>query len=149
MSKDLADIRGDLARKETTFEDEEQTMRANLDIVIIDNAFAKFYKNSEVLSGVLNPKVCKAKNQEFKLKLDAWKKRKQEMNRQKTRLSEKRKEIRVKLHKYLQIFEMTPEVVQECILEYEDAFAELNKRIKDERVIFEYLSKLPDNILTL
>ena len=47
----------------------------------MDTQFEKWYKEEESLSGVLNMKFIKSKNTEFRLKLDAWKKRLEERKR--------------------------------------------------------------------
>jgi hypothetical protein len=47
----------------------------------LDNNFDKWFKEEESLSGVLNMKVIKQKNIDFRLKSDAWKKRLDERKR--------------------------------------------------------------------
>jgi hypothetical protein len=49
-----------------------------IDISILDTNFDKWFKEEESLSGVLNMKVIKQKNVDFRLKIDAWKKRAEE-----------------------------------------------------------------------
>jgi hypothetical protein len=49
-----------------------------IDISILDTNFDKWFKEEDSLSGVLNMKVIKQKNVDFRLKIDAWKKRAEE-----------------------------------------------------------------------
>ena len=52
-----------------------------LDLSIVDSHFEKWFKEDESLSGVMNMKVIKQKNTEFRQKMDAWKKRAEERRR--------------------------------------------------------------------
>ena len=53
---------------------ESQSSTANIKIPLseIDLQFDKWYKEDQVLSGVLNVRVTKQKNVDFKLKLKTW-----------------------------------------------------------------------------
>ena len=74
------ELRSDKKTKDVEEEDAEIDMRVKttLDVSLLDKNFRQFYSKSEVLTGVLNPKISKQKNQEIKMKLDAWKKRENE-----------------------------------------------------------------------
>jgi hypothetical protein len=61
----------------------------NLDIL-----FDKWYLEELTLSGVLNVKVTKMKNLDFRLKMDAWRKRDKERDRMKKRVFEHGGQIR-------------------------------------------------------
>lgn len=47
------------------------------ELKLLDEMFAKWYKEDDSLSGVLNVKLTKAKNVDLRLKMDAWKARQQ------------------------------------------------------------------------
>jgi hypothetical protein len=49
-----------------------------LDLAIIDAEYKKWAVEDSSLSGVLNNKLTKSKNTDFRMKLDAWKARKME-----------------------------------------------------------------------
>ena len=49
-----------------------------LDLAIIDAEYKKWAVEDSSLSGVLNNKINKSKNTDFRMKLDAWKARKME-----------------------------------------------------------------------
>lgn len=46
-----------------------------LDLSVLDKIFDKWYTEEENLSGVLNMKVIKQRNNDLRLKIDAWKKK--------------------------------------------------------------------------
>jgi len=55
-----------------------------MDVSLLDSQFDKFLLEQESLNGVLNSKVTKQKNDEFRSKLNAWEKR--VIKRKKTKL---------------------------------------------------------------
>lgn len=65
-----------------------------MDITLLDPQFDKWLMDNEALNGVLNARVTKGKNQEFRLKLNAWKSRVTERKRIKKRTFEQGKKIR-------------------------------------------------------
>jgi hypothetical protein len=65
-----------------------------LDMAIVDSLFDKWYKEEENLSGALNMKLIKQRNTDFRLKLDAWKRRVEERKRLARRTFEHGKKIR-------------------------------------------------------
>lgn len=65
-----------------------------LDLAVVDNGFDKWYKEEENLSGALNMKLIKQKNLEFRMKLDAWKKRGEERKRHIKRTFDHGKKLR-------------------------------------------------------
>ena len=52
-----------------------------VDISVLDGIFDKWYKDQEAVSGVLNVKVTRNKNIEFRKTLESWKKRVKERAR--------------------------------------------------------------------
>jgi hypothetical protein len=71
-----------------------------MDLSIIDIAFDKWYREEENLSGVLNMKLIKTKNTEFRQKIDSWKKRVEERKRLNRRSFEHGKKIRAVFEKF-------------------------------------------------
>ena len=108
----------------------------------VDAQFSKYFKSSQVLSGALNPKVCRSKNHELRLKMEAWTKRQGERDRQRERLFQKSKEIRQKFDDYLGYFEITPEIIQEYRLKYDELIGNLKVMAKEERHLVDLLVKL-------
>jgi len=49
-----------------------------LDFTILDQIYEKWAQEDDSLSGVLNVKITKSKNADFRLKMDSWKNRKNE-----------------------------------------------------------------------
>ena len=52
-----------------------------VDISVLDGIFDKWYKDQEAVSGVLNVKVTRNKNIEFRKTLESWKRRVKERAR--------------------------------------------------------------------
>ncbi len=52
-----------------------------MDLNVVDTAFDKWYREEEALSTVLNMKVIRQKNIDFRQKLEAWKRRADERKR--------------------------------------------------------------------
>ena len=52
-----------------------------LDLRTVDSMLEKWYREEETLSGVLNMKLIKQRNQELRSKIEAWKKRADERKR--------------------------------------------------------------------
>lgn len=59
-----------------------------LDIQVIDTLFDEWLIKNEALNGVLNPKLTKTKNLEFRQTMEAWKRRVAERKRIKERTYE-------------------------------------------------------------
>ena len=60
-------------------------VEVRLDLSLMDTQFDSWYKKEENLSGVLNAKATRLKNDEFRMKIEAWKKRENERKRLKKR----------------------------------------------------------------
>lgn len=49
-----------------------------IDIQILDNLYQKWIEEDQTLNGVLNSKITKQLNMDFRFKIESWKRRKQE-----------------------------------------------------------------------
>ena len=106
-----------------------------LDLAIVDNTFDKRFKEEESLNGVMNMKLIKIKNIDFRLKLEAWKRRLDERSRQLRRAFEHGKKLRTVFDKYQDDFNREKERVISCVLDY-NTFTEVkDKTQKDQKVI--------------
>lgn len=74
----------DVSENNNVFANQELRM----DMTLLDPLFDKWLIENEALSGVLNSGLTKKKNQEFRQKLEAWKKRAVERKRIKRRTFE-------------------------------------------------------------
>ena len=71
-----------------------------VDINVLDGLYDKWFKDQEAVSGVLNIKVTRNKNIEFRKTLESWKKRTKERLRLKKRIFERGKQLRAAFEKY-------------------------------------------------
>ena len=72
-------IRGDTQTSQDYIDTEDPVIAdPRVDINVLDSIFDKWYKDQEAVSGVLNIKVTRVKNIEFRKTLEAWKKRAKE-----------------------------------------------------------------------
>lgn len=67
---------------------------------MLDAIFDKWYKDQEAVSGVLNIKVTRQKNIDFRKTIESWKKREKERLRHKKRHFERGKQLRAAFEKY-------------------------------------------------
>lgn len=116
-----------------------------LDLAIVDNMFDKWYKEEESLSGVLNMKIVKQKNNDIRLKLDVWKKRLDERKRLKKRTFEQGKKLREVFNKFSNDFNIEKDKVLECIVDYNRFIDDKEKFEKEEKIVNDFLSLLPDS----
>lgn len=86
---------------------------------IVDIQYNKWFKKEESLSGVLNMKVIKQKNVDFRLKLDSWKKRIDERKRLYKRAFDHSKKLRESLKRFRHDFNIEKDKVVECILSFD------------------------------
>ena len=77
-----------------------------LDLTIFDNIYDKWAAEDDSLSGVLNTKLTKQKNADFRLKLDSWKNRKTERKNLKKRWFEHGKSLRKCFEESKSLFNM-------------------------------------------
>ena len=76
-----------------------------MDVSLLDSQFDKFLLDQESLNGVLNSKVTKQKNAEFRLKIEAWKKRVIKRKKTKLRTIELYQAIQKDFQKFITEFE--------------------------------------------
>ena len=110
----------------------------------MDQHFDKWYMEEQTLSGVLNLKVTKTKNGDFRLKIDAWKKRIKERERMKRRTFEHGGAIRGAFEKFSNNFDLGRERIQDAQCEYINLVEDLEKTRKEEKVINNMISQLPE-----
>lgn len=89
-----------------------------MDLVVVDNMFEKWSKEEESLSGVMNMKIVKQKNNDIRIKLEGWKKRYDERKRLKKRSFDHGKKLREIFDKFSNDFNIEKEKVLECIVDY-------------------------------
>lgn len=80
--------------------------------------FEKWSKEEESLSGVMNMKIVKQKNNDIRIKLEGWKKRYDERKRLKKRSFDHGKKLREIFDKFSNDFNIEKEKVLECIVDY-------------------------------
>lgn len=91
------------------------------------------------MSGVLNMKLIKQKNADFRLKLDVWRKRADERKRLQKRVFTHSKKIRAAFEKYQDDFNMEKDKVITCMIDY-NSFMEMKDRSeKEEKIINDFL----------
>lgn len=115
----------------------------------MDQHFDKWYMEEQTLSGVLNLKVTKAKNADFRLKIDAWKKRQKERDRMKKRTFEHGGSIRAAFEKFSNNFDLGRERIQDAQCEYINLVEDLEKTRKEEKTINNMLALLPDIVTVI
>ena len=103
----------------------------------------------QTLSGVLNLKVTKAKNADFRLKIDAWKKRHKERDRMKKRTFEHGGAIRAAFEKFSSNFDLGRERIQDAQCEYINLVEDLEKTRKEEKTINNMLALLPEMVTVI
>jgi hypothetical protein len=96
--------------------------------------------DQEALSGVLNVRVTKQKNVEFRQKCEAWRKRQNERKRIKKRTFEQGKKIRQDFETYLKNFESDRDIVTNCQTDYHNLVEDLMKTRKCEKIENDLLS---------
>jgi hypothetical protein len=89
-----------------------------LDLAIFDNIYDKWAAEDDSLSGVLNTKLTKQKNADFRLKLDSWKNRKSERKNLKKRWFEHGKSLRKCFEESKSLFNMDKQLLLDCIDKY-------------------------------
>lgn len=110
----------------------------------LDQIFDKWYKSESVITGALNAKSTKIKNQEFRQRMEAWRRRADQRTRQKKRLFERGKQLRKVLSQYEDFFDIEIEKVHDCLIHFNDMAEEITKQIKEEKVANDALAQLPD-----
>lgn len=111
----------------------------------MDNIFDKWFKEEESLSGVLNMKLIKQKNADFRVKLDVWKKRADERKRNQKRQFNHGKKIRTAFEKYQDDFNMEKDKVITCMIDYNSFIEAKDRAEKEEKIINDFLCQLPES----
>lgn len=138
---DLLEVFNFYGKKNSTFMPELDAAPSRLDLAVLDTHFDKWLIENEALSGVLNRDLTKRKNQEFRQRLEAWKRRANERKRYKKRIFDQGKKIREEFQCLLGEFDLK-EPIHECSAAYENMFDDLVKTRKDEKVINDLLALL-------
>jgi hypothetical protein len=94
IEADLLEIFNFYGKKNSTFMPELDAAPSRLDLAVLDTHFDKWLIENEALSGVMNRDLTKRKNQEFRQRLEAWKRRANERKRYKKRIFDQGKKIR-------------------------------------------------------
>ena len=96
-----------------------------MDVSLLDSQFDKFLLDQESLNGVLNSKVTKQKNAEFRLKIEAWKKRVIKRKKTKLRTIELYQAIQKDFQKFITEFENEKQNVFDCNSRFHDLYDSL------------------------
>ena len=137
---------GDTQNTNESLEADDSVMTdPRVDINILDGLFDKWFKDQEAVSGVLNIKVTRNKNIEFRKTLESWKKRTKERLRLKKRIFERGKQLRAAFEKYQDYFDIDKEKIVSCSINYNDMTESLAKERKEEKVLNDLLARLPES----
>lgn len=93
---------------------------------------------------MLNVKVTKALNADFRLKMEAWTNRAKERKVVKKRNFEHGKALREMMAKNLESFSMDKERMQACINQFNEFAEDLQSLTKDNKIINNFLTELSD-----
>lgn len=123
---------------------QQEVNSLRLDLSIIDQHYEKWAAEDDSLSGVLNTKLTKVKNAEFRLKLDSWKNRKLERKNLKKRGFEHGKALRTSFENCKTMFNMDRDKIFKCIDEYNSFSDNKVNHARDCKVINDFLGELPE-----
>lgn len=98
---------------------------------------------------MLNAKLTKTKNADFRLKLDAWKNRKAIRKTYKKQKFEHGKAIRSELEKSKSLFNVDKEKLLACIDEFNIFDEEFDQSTKDAKTLNDFLACLPEGSLQI
>jgi len=112
----------------------------------LDDKYAKWAQEDDSMSGVLNVKLTKIKNADFRLKLDAWRHRRQERKIQKKRRYEQMVLLREEFERYRQLFTTgsNQEKIAICIHDFSEFDEEFKHLYKEVKVINDFMCELPE-----
>ena len=122
---------------------QEEIDYLSLDLGILDAIYFKWAQEDD-MSGVLNVKLTKAKNADFRLKMDQWKARKNERKQGKKRMFENGKALRAEFEKSKTLFNMDRELILKCLDEFYDFDEKAEMLRKDNKTINNFLGELPE-----
>jgi hypothetical protein len=122
----------------------QEADNVKLDLTIVDGLYDKWAAEDDSLSGVLNVKLTKQKNADFRLKLDSWKNRKTERKNLKKRWFEQGKGIRKSFEESKSLFNMDKNLLLDCIDKYNIFCDDNAKLVKETKIINNFLCELPE-----
>jgi len=96
------------------------------------------------MSSLINVKITKSKNSDFRLKLDAWKNMTITRKSLKKRAYEHGKAIRSSFESSLALFNVDKHLITRCADEYNIFFEEKTHHEKDQKTINNFLCELPE-----
>jgi hypothetical protein len=85
------------------------------DLGMLDVVYDKWAQEDDSLSGVLNSKLTKLKNADFRLKLDQWRARKIERKNAKSRKFQQGKVLRAELNNQKESFSLNKDIIVKCL----------------------------------
>ena len=94
---------------------------------------------------MLNVKLTKIKNTEFRLKLDAWKNRELERKATKKRNFEHGKAIRETFERTIDNFNLDKDKITDCIIKYNEFVEDMNNTNRDSKIINNFLGNMPES----
>lgn len=124
--------------------DELDLRDLKLDLRTVDVLFEKWYREEETLSGVLNMKLIKQRNQEFRSKIEAWKKRRDERKRHQRKAIDQAKKLNAQFEKMQDDFNIDRDRVVGCAIDYKNFIEEKDTIERDEKTINDFLALLPE-----
>ena len=113
---------------------------------MLDNQYQKWADEDDNLSGVLNAKITKQKNADLRLKIESWKNRMNERKTIKKRNYDHGKQLREFFTKSLENFNLDKDRVIECVNNYNTFVEDMNKIVKENKLINNFLSDLSGGV---
>lgn len=114
------------------------------DLGMLDVVYDKWAQEDDSLSGVLNSKLTKLKNADFRLKLDQWRARKIERKNAKSRKFQQGKVLRAELNNQKESFSLNKDIIVKCLRQFYEFDENFSSLLKDVKVINDFLCDLPE-----
>ena len=111
----------------------------------LDGIYEKWAENEGDLKDVYNVKITKQSNIDLRLKLEAWKKKISERKITKKRNFDHGKGLREFFSKAIDNFNLEKERVRDCITKYHGFSEEMVQLAKQNKLVNNFLSELPQN----
>lgn len=118
--------------------------KVTLDLATLDEEYNKFKSNDDSTSDLINPKITKLRNIDFRLKLDAWKNMASIRKNMKKRTFEHGKALRQTFEVSKNLFTMDKHRIVQCINAYNGLCDDKTKHEKDQKTINNFLRQLPE-----
>jgi hypothetical protein len=115
-----------------------------VDVALLDQLYDKWAEEDDSMSDVLNVKITKSKNADFRLKIDAWRARAKERKANHKRNFEHGKALRDVMERQLQNFNLDRDKMHECISAYNVLAEDMKARYKENKIINNFLAELQD-----